>query len=80
MSSLLLAQVLFLSAELVQSPQNANGLGSQASTNSHEPLLTLHAAVSEIHLVFTVTDTHGHYVRDLKQEDSGRPQASREDP
>jgi VWFA-related protein len=71
MSSLFLAQVLFLSAMWVQSPQNAssNGLGSQASTNPDESLLTLHAAVSEVHLVFTVTDKHGHYVTDLKQED-----------
>jgi Ca-activated chloride channel homolog len=71
MSSLPLAQVLFLSAMWVQSPQNAssNGLGSQASTNPDESLVTLHAAVSEVHLVFTVTDKHGHYVRDLKQED-----------
>lgn len=54
-----------------QSPQNAssNGLGSQASTNPDESMLTLHAAVSEVHLVFTVTDKHGHYVKDLKQED-----------
>jgi Ca-activated chloride channel family protein len=71
MSSLFLAQVLFLSAMWAQSPQNAssNGLGSQASTNPDESLLTLHAAVSEVHLVFTVTDKHGHYVTDLKQED-----------
>src|SRR5215831_14742859 len=71
MSSLLLAQVLFLSAMWAQNPQNAssNGLGAQASTNPDQSLLTLHAAVSEVHLVFTVTDKHGHYVRDLKQED-----------
>jgi Ca-activated chloride channel homolog len=71
MSSLFLAQVLFLSAIWVQSSQNAssNGLGSQASTNPDESLVTLHAAVSEVHLVFTVTDKHGHYVKDLKQED-----------
>jgi len=71
MSSLFLAQVLFLSAMWAQSLQNAtsNGLGSQASTNRDESLLTLHAAVSEVHLVFTVTDKHGHYVTDLKQED-----------
>jgi VWFA-related protein len=71
MSSLLLAQVVFSSAMWVPSPQNAssNGLASQASTNPDESLLTLHAAVSEVHLVFVVTDKHGHYVRDLKQED-----------
>jgi Ca-activated chloride channel homolog len=70
-SLLLLAQVVLSSAMWAQSPQNAdsNGLGSQTSTNPNESLLTLHAAVSEVHLVFTVTDKHGHYVRDLKQED-----------
>src|SRR5262249_39646194 len=71
MSLLLLAQVVFSSAMWVQSPQNASstGLASQASTNAGESLLTLHAAVSEVHLVFTVTDKHGHYLRDFKQED-----------
>jgi Ca-activated chloride channel homolog len=71
MSSLLLAQVVFSSAIWVQSPQNgsSDGLASQASTNPDESLLTLRAAVSEVHLVFTVTDKHGHYLRDLKQED-----------
>jgi len=70
-SSLLLVQVVFLSAMFVQARQDASstGLGSQASTNPDESLLTLHAAVSEVHLVFTVTDKHGHYVRNLKQED-----------
>ena len=37
--------------------------------NPDESLLTLHAAVSEVHLVFTVTDKHGNYVTDLKLED-----------
>src|SRR5215831_10458778 len=71
MTSLLLAQVVFSSAIWVQGSQDAssNGIGSQASTNSNESLLTLHSAVSEVQLVFTVTDKHGHYVRDLKQED-----------
>src|SRR5215472_10347507 len=71
MTSLLLGQVVFSSAIWVQGSQDAssNGIGSQASTNSNESLLTLHSAVSEVQLVFTVTDKHGHYVRDLKQED-----------
>jgi Ca-activated chloride channel family protein len=70
-SSLFLAQVLFLSAMWVQNQQNAssNGPGTQASVNPDESLLTLHAAVSEVHLVFTVTDKDEHYVRALKQED-----------
>jgi len=69
--SLLLAQVLFLSAMWVESTQNAGSddLGTQASKNTDDSLLTLHTAVSEVHLVFVVTDKHGHYVKDLKQED-----------
>ena len=70
-SSLFLAQVLLLSAMWVQNQQNAssNRPGTQASAKPDESLLTLHSAVSEVHLVFTVTDKHGHYVRDLKQQD-----------
>ena len=34
-----------------------------------ESVLTLHTAVSEVHLIFTVTDKHGHYVKDLKEND-----------
>jgi len=34
-----------------------------------DSLLTLRAAVSEVHLVFTVTDKQGRYIRDLKQND-----------
>src|SRR5215469_14736561 len=69
--SLLLAQVLFLSAMWVERPQNAGSddLGTQASESADESLLTLHAAVSEVHLIFVVTDKHGHYIKDLKQED-----------
>src|SRR5215469_18110424 len=69
--SLLLAQVLFLSAMWVESTQNAGSddLGTQASKNTDDSLLTLHAAVSEVHLIFVVTDKHGHYIKDLKQED-----------
>src|SRR6201987_708842 len=71
MSSSLLVQVVLWFATWVQSPQNpnSNGLGSQASTNPDESVLTLHAAVSEVQVLFTVTDKHGHYVKDLKQED-----------
>ena len=71
MSSLLLGQVVlsFAVCALSQQSASSNGLGSQASTNPDESLLTLHAAVSEVQVLFTVTDKHGHYVKDLKQED-----------
>ena len=69
-SSSLLVQVVLSFAMCVQSQQNAsNGLGSQTSTNPDESTLTLHAAVSEVQLLFTVTDKNGHYVKNLKQED-----------
>lgn len=70
-SSLLLVQVVFWSAMWLQSQQNAssNGLGSQSSTSADESVLTLHSAVSEVQLLFTVTDKKGQYVRGLKQED-----------
>jgi len=38
-------------------------------TKPEESLLTLRKAVSEVHLVFTVTDKHGHYMKDLKEKD-----------
>lgn len=70
-SLLFLAQFVFLSVMWVQNQQNAssNGPGSPGSTKTDESLVTFHAAVYEVHLVFTVTDKHGNYVRDLKQED-----------
>ena len=43
--------------------------GSGAPTEPDGSLLTLRAAVSEVHLVFTVTDKHDHYIKDLKQND-----------
>jgi len=71
LSALLLGQTVFSSAIWEQLPHigAANGPGSQASTNPEDSSLTLHAAVSEVQLVFTATDKHGHYVRDLKQVD-----------
>ena len=42
---------------------------SSVSTKPDESLLTLRTAVSEVHLVFTVTDKQGHYVKDLKESD-----------
>jgi hypothetical protein len=44
---------------------------AQQSTEADESLLTLRTAVSEVQLVFTVTDKHGHYVNDLKQNNFG---------
>ena len=41
---------------------------AEGSSND-EPLTTFHTNVNEVNVVFTVTDKHGHFVKDLKQED-----------
>jgi Ca-activated chloride channel homolog len=51
-------------SDQAQQSQNAGAAGQ-----SDGSLLVLHAAVSEVHLVFTVTDKHGRYIKDLKQND-----------
>ena len=58
-----------------QSQAPKEGLGSilepQAgpSSTEDESLATIRHTVNEVNVVFTVTDKHGHYVRDLKKED-----------
>ncbi len=52
-------------AAVTQLAQN----GTTSPTEPDGSLLTLRAAVSEVHLVFTVTDKHDHYIKDLKQND-----------
>ncbi len=42
---------------------------SQNSPTKPEPVFTLRTAANEVHLIFTVTDKHGKYVKDLKQND-----------
>jgi len=68
MTFLTLAQVVFLSVLWMQSAPNVSS-NPQASANPDESLLTLHSAVSEVHLVFTVTDKNGNYLRSLTQSD-----------
>ena len=51
------------------SDQNAQSQDAGATGKPDESLLTLSATVSEVHLVFTVTDKHGRYIRGLKQDD-----------
>jgi VWFA-related protein len=48
-------------------PQNP--VDSSAPAKPDASGFTFRAAVSEVHLVFTVTDKHGHYIKDLKQSD-----------
>jgi len=42
---------------------------SPDSANSDEAVTTLRTTVNEVRLVFTVTDRHGHYIKDLKKTD-----------
>jgi VWFA-related protein len=39
------------------------------SPSEDDSLTTIRSTVNEVNVVFTVTDKHGHYVRDLKKED-----------
>ena len=45
------------------------GQSQTAPTKADEPGYTLRTAANEIHLIFTVTDKQGKYVKDLKQND-----------
>jgi Ca-activated chloride channel family protein len=58
------------SAQTEQSPKTtAKSPGAGASDKPDEPGFTVRKTVSEVHLVFTVTDKHGHYIKDLKKDD-----------
>lgn len=65
---LLLALSMLLSTARAQHGEVGSPQAADASTPNNA-VLTIHTAVSEVHLVFTVTDKHGHYIRDLKQSD-----------
>ena len=43
--------------------------GQQSSTQEDESVATIRKTVNEVNVVFTVTDKHGRYVKDLKKED-----------
>jgi Ca-activated chloride channel family protein len=43
--------------------------GPNSSTAKDETETTIRRTVNEVNVVFTVTDKHGHYVRDLKKSD-----------
>lgn len=42
---------------------------SQPAPPQDELTTTIHRTVNEVNVVFTVTDRHGHYVKDLKKDD-----------
>src|SRR5438132_5527311 len=43
--------------------------GQQSSTSDDESVATIRKTVNEVNVVFTVTDKHGRYVKDLKKDD-----------
>jgi Ca-activated chloride channel homolog len=43
--------------------------GQQSSTPDDESVTTIRKTVNEVNVVFTVTDKHGRYVKDLKKDD-----------
>ena len=43
--------------------------GQQTSTQDDESVTTIRKTVNEVNVVFTVTDKHGHYVKDLNKSD-----------
>src|SRR5258705_6702585 len=50
-------------------PPAASANGQQSSTQEDESVTTIIKTVNEVNVVFTVTDKHGRYVKDLKKED-----------
>ena len=56
-------------AKPADAPKTAPGETSKTSQDEDESVATIRRTVNEVNVVFTVTDKHGRYVRDLKKED-----------
>src|SRR5262249_49631121 len=50
-------------------PSTSAANGQQSSTQDDESVTTIRKTVNEVNVVFTVTDKHGRYVKDLKKDD-----------
>jgi Ca-activated chloride channel family protein len=50
-------------------PSNGQTPNSQSPTNPADQQYTITTSANEVDLVFTVTDKHGHFIKDLKQSD-----------
>ena len=59
--------IVMASAQTGQSAVKSPGSGAPAKPD--ESGFTMRKTVSEVHLIFTVTDRRGHYVKDLKKND-----------
>ena len=47
----------------------SNGISTPNSTDDQNSIVTLHARVNEVNVLFIATDKHGKFVRDLNQKD-----------
>jgi Ca-activated chloride channel homolog len=56
-------------APSVPVPNAAAGGGQQSSTQDDDSVTTIRKTVNEVNVVFTVTDKHGRYVKDLGKSD-----------
>lgn len=56
-------------AESVRPASTETGADNRSSTQEDEAISTIRRTVNEVNVVFTVTDKHGHYVKDLKKDD-----------
>jgi Ca-activated chloride channel family protein len=65
------SEATIVASAQIDQPQNAaaNSPSSGAPAERDESVFTVRKTVNEVHLVFTVTDKHGHYITDLKQDD-----------
>ncbi len=66
LSLLLLAANVFA---LGQSPSSAPGAAQSPSDADQEAAATIVKTVNEVNVIFTVTDRHGRFIKDLKRED-----------
>src|SRR5580692_4001002 len=57
-------------ASTASTPPSATTTGQNpAKSDSDDSITTIVSAVNEVRVVFTVTDRHGHYIKDLKQSE-----------
>jgi len=56
-------------AQPAASNSQPNDTSNAALTSGDDQAITIKKNVNEVSVVFTVTDKHGHYVRDLKRDD-----------
>jgi len=68
-SSALSAAPSTRSAPTTAAKAAAPNTAQQSSTQEDESVTTIRATVNEVNVVFTVTDKHGRYIKDLKKQD-----------